>query len=72
MNGVYYTIYNDIRDRDAGVKPVSRPNIPTAEQEYDEIKVPGRDGNLYRKKGTLTMIQDIEAGKEDLIEMSSV
>ena len=53
MNGVYYTIYNNIRDRDAGVKPVSRPNIPTAEQEYDEIKVPGRDGNLYRKKGTL-------------------
>lgn len=49
MNGVYYTIYNNIRDRDAGVKPVSRPNIPTAEQEYDEIKVPGRDGNLYRK-----------------------
>lgn len=53
MNGVYYTIYNNIRDRDAGIKPVSRPNIPTAEQEYDEIKVPGRDGNLYRKKGTL-------------------
>ena len=53
MNGVYYTIYNNIRDRDAGVKPVSRPKIPTAEQEYDEIKVPGRDGNLYRKKGTL-------------------
>lgn len=49
MNGVYYTIYNNIRDRDAGVKPVSRPNIPTAEQEYDEIKVPGRDG-IYTKK----------------------
>ena len=29
MNGVYYTIYNNIRDRDTGVKPVSRPNIPT-------------------------------------------
>lgn len=53
MNGVYFTIYNNIRDRDAGVKPVSRPNIPTAEEEYEEIKVEGRNGNLYRKKGTL-------------------
>ena len=50
MNGVYYTIYNNIRDRDAGVKPVSRPNIPTAEQEYDEIKVPGGTGIYTEKK----------------------
>lgn len=53
MNGVYFTIYNNIRDRDAGVKPVSRPNIPTAEEEVETIQIAGRDGNLYRKKGTV-------------------
>lgn len=50
---MYFTIYNNIRDRDAGIKPVSRPDIPTAKEEIEEIKIAGRDGNLYRKKGTL-------------------
>ncbi len=49
MNGVYYTIYNNIRDRDAGVKPVSRLISLTAEQEYDEIKY-REETEIYTEK----------------------
>lgn len=57
MNGTYFTMFNNIRDRDAGVKPVSRPNIPTANEKTEEVEIPGRDGKYYRSKGTL---EDIE------------
>lgn len=55
--GMYFTVYNGIRDRDTGVKPVSRPNIPTAKEKVEEVEIPGRDGKLYRKKGT---VEDVE------------
>lgn len=57
MKGLYFTMYNNIRDRDAGVKPVSRPDIPTANEKTEEVEMAGRDGKYYRSKGTL---EDIE------------
>lgn len=59
MNGPYFTLYNNIKDRDAGVTPVSRPNIPAANEKTEEVEIAGRDGKYYRNEGTLEDI-DIE------------
>lgn len=57
MYGRYFTLYNNVRDRDAGVMPVSRPNIPTANEKTEEVEISGMDGKYYRSKG---VIEDIE------------
>lgn len=44
---MFYTYFNNIKDRDLDVKAIKRPNIPSPIRKYKQITVEGRDGDLY-------------------------
>lgn len=57
MRATFHIFYNGESCKDVGLSVISRPAIPVPEREYEIIKVEGRDGELYRDKGTY---KDIE------------
>lgn len=57
MRATFHIFYNGESSKDVGLSVVSRPTIPVPKREYETIKIEGRDGELYRDKGTY---EDIE------------
>lgn len=45
--------YNEIRASEVGIKVKERPSIPTPEANVEYITIPGRDGSLTIRDGTL-------------------
>lgn len=44
--------FNNKINTDLGANIISRPSIPTPKKEYEEYKVIGKSGKVYRDKGT--------------------
>ena len=53
----FHVTYNGIQDSSVGVHVATRPAIPAAREILQTIQIPGRDGTLTIKDGTVEDIQ---------------
>lgn len=51
MLNKYFIIFNNISSNDIGLNVTKRPSKPSPKKEYEEVIIPGKDGQLYRDKG---------------------
>lgn len=56
MRKNFFIIFNGKMNTEVGVSVVSRPAIPGAVRDYEEVNVDGRDGTLYEDLGTYSDI----------------
>lgn len=48
---MFYVYFNNLIDRDLGIKAVKRPSIPTPKRKYETKTIKGQDGDLYIDTG---------------------
>lgn len=53
----YFINFNNKNSDELNLYVVKRPNIPSPKRRYEEIDIDGRDGKLYRDKGTYEEIE---------------
>lgn len=53
---MYEIIRNGRTNTEMGILVRKRPSIPSAEYNYTEVKIPGRDGSIYKEDGTVSDI----------------
>ena len=53
---MYEIIRNGRTNTEMGILVRERPSIPSAEYNYTEVKIPGRDGSIYKEDGTVSDI----------------
>ena len=49
----FHVVYNNVIDSDIGVHVSSRPSIPSAREIINSFTIPGRDGSLTIRDGTV-------------------
>lgn len=53
---MYEIIRNGHTNTEIGILVRERPSIPSAEYNYTEVKIPGRDGSIFKEDGTVSDI----------------
>ena len=53
----YFLSFNNKNSDELNLYIVKRPNIPSPKRRYEEVEIDGRDGKLYRDKGTYEEIE---------------
>ena len=49
---MYEIIRNGHTNTEIGILVRERPSIPSAEYNYTELNIPGRDGSIFKEDGT--------------------
>ncbi len=53
----YFISFNNKNSDELNLYVVKRPNIPSPKRRYEEVEIDGRNGKLYRDKGTYEEIE---------------
>ena len=53
---MYEIIRNGHTNTEMGILVRERPSIPSAEYNYTELNIPGRDGSIFKEDGTVSDI----------------
>lgn len=53
---MYEIIRNGHTNTEIGILVRERPSIPSAEYNYTELNIPGRDGSIFKEDGTVSDI----------------